>query len=369
MKKISFILILCITLLTSGCFLKEKDLGQMFFPVSLGLSYEENKYKIYLQVLDTSSLSIVETESGQKETSYILIHAESESISEAFSKLGLKARTYISAVKLKSIILHTSVLQDGPLSYEELCQYFINSPIFRTRVQVFTTSTKLEDFYSVKYMLVGSSVFSHTNEKNPQIIRGFATPTYLIDALKSSVSNNRMYYFPIMDVKEENIDEGDSEGKLKPVKTYFYNGICFSAYNDEKIKCLNKQEALGIRWKDELEYINVDLGDNTTPINLIINKINWHNEIEDNNFIINLKINAQISLNTSSLKVEEIKKQLIKEIKKDIINTLQIGYENNIDIYHLNDYAFRKNKDLLYTPNNVIVNITPKIENTSYYKY
>ena len=27
------------------------------------------------------------------------------------------------------------------------------------------------------------------------------------------------------------------------------------------------------------KYINVDLGDNTTPINLIINKINWQNEI------------------------------------------------------------------------------------------
>jgi len=369
LKKISIILIICFSLLTSGCFLKEKDLGQMFFPVSLGISYEENKYKIYLQVLDTSSLSIVETESGQKETSYILIHAENESISEAFAQLGLKARTYISAVKLKSIILHTSVLQDGPLNYEQLCNYFINSAIFRTRVQVFSTSTKLEDFYSVKYMLVGSSVFSHTNEDNPQIIRGYASPTYLIDALKSSIDNNRMYYFPIMDVKEENIDEGDSDGKLKPVKTYFYNGICFSTYNEKRIKCLSKEEVLGIRWKDELEYINVDVGDNISPINLIINKINWKNEIKENNFIIDLKIKSQISLNVSSLTINEIKDSLVKEIKKDITNTLKIAYENDIDIYHLNDYAIRTYKDITYNPNNVIINITPNIENTTYYKY
>lgn len=369
MKKISFILIICITILTSGCFLKEKDLGQMFFPISIGLSYEENKYQIYLQVLDTSSLSIVETESGQRDTSYILIHAESESISEAFTKLGLKARTYISAVKLKSIILHTSLLEEGSLNFEQICNYFINSQIFRTRVQIFTTNTKLEDFYSVKYMLVGSSVFSHTNEKNPQIIRGYASATYLIDALKSSASDNRMYYFPIMDVKEENIDEGDKEGKLKPVKTYYYNGICFSTYDDNNIKCLDKKSSLGIRWKDELEYINVSLGDNVNPINLIINKINWNTEIEDNNFIINLKLNAQINLNISSLTIDKIKKLLIDQIKKDVTNTLLLAYKNNIDIYHLNDFAIKENKKLIYNPNNVIINIIPKIENTTYYKY
>lgn len=341
----------------------------MFFPVSLGISYEENKYKIYLQVLDTSSLSIVETESGQKETSYILIHAENESINEAFSELGLKTRTYISAVKLKSIILHTSVLQNGPLNYEQICQYFINSPIFRTRVQVFTTTTKLEDFYSVKYMLVGSSVYSHTNEKEPQIIRGFASPSYLIDALKSSADENRMYYFPIMDVKEENIDEGDSEGKLKPIKTYFYNGICFSTYNDKKIKCLNKEEAMGIRWKDELNFINVDIGNNTSPINIIINKTNWETKIKDNSFIIDLNIKAQISINYSSISINEIKQKLKEQIKKDITNTLQIAYENDIDIYHLNDYALRNNKKLNYNPNNVDIKITSKIENTTYYKY
>ena len=273
MKKISFILIICFSLLSSGCFLKEKDLGQMFFPISLAISYEDDKYTIYLQVLNTSTLSIVETETSQSDTTYILIHAEGTSISDAFTQLGLKALTYISAVKLKSIILHSSVLEKGPLSYEEICQYFINSPIFRTRVQVFITNTEIKEFYSVRYMLVGSSVYSHTNEKDPQIIRGYANPTYLINALKSVKDENRMYYFPIMDVKDENIDEGGSDGKLKSVKTYFYNGICFSTYSEVKIKCLTKEEAMGVRWYEELKSINVEVGDNKTPINIIINKL------------------------------------------------------------------------------------------------
>ena len=369
MKKLSFILVICFTLLTSGCFLKEKDLGQMFFPVSLGISYENEKYTIYLQVLNTSTLSIVETETSQSDTTYILIHAEGESISEAFSQLGLKSLTYISAVKLKSIILHTSVLEEGPLSFDELSQYFINSPIFRTRVQVFITDTKIEDFYSVRYMLVGSSVYSHTNEKDPQIIRGYANPTYLIDALKSVKDNNRMYYFPIMDVKEENIKEGGSDGKLKSVKTYFYNGICFSTYTDVRLKCLNKEEAMGIRWYEEIEYINIEVGSNKTPINIIIDKINWKTKIANNGFLINLKIKGQISLNASNLLIEEIKLKLNEEIKKDITNTLKIAYENDIDIYHLNDYSMRTNKNIKYNLENITIDIDTTIENTTYYKY
>jgi len=89
LKKITLLILVITSFLTSGCFLKEKDLGQMLFPISLGLTYENNKYKIYLQVLDTSTLSIVETESSKSETTFVLIHAEDENLNEAISKIGL----------------------------------------------------------------------------------------------------------------------------------------------------------------------------------------------------------------------------------------------------------------------------------------
>jgi len=368
LKKITLLLIILMTLLTSGCFIKEKNLEQMLFPISLGISYENDKYQIYLQILDTSTLSILETETSQSETTYVVIKAEDESISKAFNKLGLKSLTYISAIKLKSIVFHQSVFQ-GPVNYNDLCMYFINSPIFRTKVQVFYTNTKIEDFYGVQYMLVGSSVFSHTNEEEPQIIRGYSNPSFLLNTLKSYYDYERMYYFPIMDVKEENISQGDNEGKLKPVKTYFYNGICFSTYSDENIKCLSKEEALGIRYYDEIEYINEDIGTNSNPINIIINKIDWKAKINDNKFNITLKLKVHINLNMSTLTIDQIKEKLNKKIKKDILNTLSIAYQNNIDIYHLNDYALRKNKDLKYNPDNVNINIETKVENTTYYKY
>lgn len=370
MKKLTIIVIILTTFLTSGCFLKEKDLGKMLFPISIGLSYEENKYKIYLQVLNTSALSIVETETSQTDTTYILIHAEDENLNEALTKLGLKALTYISAIKVKSIVLHTSIFKESPLDYHTIAQFFINSPLFRSKVQLFTTSTKLEDFYSVQYSLVGSTVYSHTNEEEPVIIRGYTKPSFLIDSLKSYAENKRSYHFPTMDVSEENIDSGDQTGKLEKTKTYKYTGICFTTYNEEKkYDCLTKEEALGYKWYSEQTYINVELGNKDNPINIIVDKSNWKTTIKDNKFNINLKIKAIINFNLSNYSIKKIKEEINNKIKKDILDTLNVSYIKNIDIYHLNDYSLRKNKDLKYNPNNVIVNIDANIINSSYYKY
>jgi hypothetical protein len=369
MKKLFLLIVLASTLLTSGCLIKEKDLGQMFFPISLGITYEDSKYKIYLQVLNTSTISIVETEGSISESTYILIHEEDEDINKIFTKLGLKTLTYISAIKLRSIIINKSVFDKGPVDYHELCQYFVNSPIFRTKVKVYITEKDIEEFYSIKYNLVGTGIYSHASDKSPQLIQGYTIPAYLIDSLKSYYENNRMYSFPIMDIKENLIEEGDKEGKLKNIKAYAYGGVCYTTYSKSRLECLTKEETAGYKWYNELSYLNNDLGNNSNPLNVIVDKSKWKTEIENNTFQITVSTQSYININSTNLSLNEIKKRLNEKIKKDIENTLKIAYEKDIDIYHLNDYAFRKGKNLKYNLENVKINVESKIKNTTYYKY
>ena len=82
-----------------------------------------------------------------------------------------------------------------------------------------------------------------------------------------------------------------------------------------------------------------------------------------------LKANAIINFNLSNYSIEKIKEEINKQIKKDIIDTLTISYNKNIDIYHLNDYAYRKNKDIKYNLDNININIDTNIINSSYYTY
>lgn len=369
MKKIFAILIVFLTLTSSGCFIKEKDLGQMFFPISLGITYEENKYKMYLQVLNTSTISIVETEGSINESTYILIHDEDKDINKLFTKLGLKNLTYISAIKLRSIIINKSIFEQSPIKYYDLFKYFINSPIFRTKVELFVTEKNIEDFYGLKYNLVGTGIFSHATNKEPKLTTGYTKPSYLIDCLKSYYENKRMYHFPIMDVEENTIEEGDKEGKLKNIKTYAYKGICFTTYSGETVECLDKEQAKGTRWHNELKSINVDLNQNNKPLNIIVDKSNWKIKIKNNTFEINVSTQAYININLTTLSLDEIEKNLNNQIKKEIEDTLLLAYKKNIDIYRLNDYAYRTNKNIKYSLKNVKIKVESKIKNSTYYKY
>lgn len=369
MKKLLIILFIITSLLTSGCFIKQKDLGQMFFPISLGITYEDNKYKMYLQVLNTSTISIVEMEGSINESTFIIIHEEDEDINKLFTKLGLKTLTFISAIKLRSIIINKSVFDEGAIKYHELFQYFINSPIFRTKVNVYITEKNIEDFYSIKYNLVGTGIYTHASDKEPQLIQGYTTPAYLLDALKSYYEKNRMYSFPIMDINENLIEEGNKEGSLKNIKSYEYGGVCYTTYSKIELECLNKEQAKGYRWYKELEFINIDIGDNSNPLNLIVEKNEWKTKIKDNKFEIKISIESYINLNLTNLTINQIKEKVGEQIKKEVKETLNLAYQKDIDIYHLNDYALRKNKDLKYNLDNVNINIETKIKNTTYYKY
>ena len=76
---------------------------------------------------------------------------------------------------------------------------------------------------------------------------------------------------------------------------------------------------------NELSFINVDLLDNDSPLNLIVDKSKWKTKIENNNFKIDISLNAYINLNLTNLQINEIKEKLNEKIKKDVTNTLKLA--------------------------------------------
>lgn len=369
MKKLLVFIIILSSFLTSGCFIKSKNLSEMFFPISLGIEYLDNEYKIYMQILNTSTASVIEIEDSQKDTTFIIVNSKNKNIGEAFDNLGLKSMSLVSAIKLKTIIFHKSIFEDSPLDYETICEYFVNNPIFRTKVQTYITDIELSEFYSVKYMLSGTDIYSYLSGDNPKILRGNTKTSYLLDSLKNYADNKRMYYFPIINVKEGNTQEGKQDGTLKLVKNYYYNGICYTTYSDKNIECLNEEESIGFRWYSEMKEISLNIMDGNDITSIIVKSTDWKSRIKENKFYIEVKLKAFINLNLSSLSIDAITSKVNAKIKEDIKNTLDIGYNKSIDIYRLNDYSYRKNSNLTYNLENVIIDVDAEITNSTYYKH
>lgn len=369
MKKALLLVIILTSLLTSGCFIKSKNLSEMFFPISLGIEYVDDEYKIYMQILNTSTASVIEIEDSQKDTTFIIVNSKNKNISEAFDNLGLKSMSLVSAIKLKTIIFHKSIFEDSPLDYETICEYFVNNPIFRTKVQTYITDIELSEFYSVKYMLSGTDIYSYLSGDNPKILRGNTKTSYLLDSLKNYSDNKRMYYFPLINVKEGNTQEGSQDGTLKLVKNYYYNGICYTTYSSKNVECLNEEESIGFRWYSEMEEISLNITNEEDIIGIIVKNTDWKARIKENKFYIEVKLKAFINLNLSSLSIDEITNKVNSFVKNDIKNTLSNGYKRSIDIYRLNDLAYRKNTNLTYNLENTIIDVDTEITNSTYYKY
>lgn len=60
-------------------------------------------------------------------------------------------------------------------------------------------------------------------------------------------------------------------------------------------------------------------------------------------FDVHIKLDFNISEFKDNVSIEEIRKAVIKEVEKEVKDTYEEGLENEIDIYRLSEYLYRKN--------------------------
>ena len=108
MKKIKY-LIICISFLFSGCFLSEKDITKMIFPSAMLIAKQDELYEVYLLSVSSSANSKIEVETSIEVSKFDISKFEANSINEAISKAGIATKGTTSAMKIETIILHSSL--------------------------------------------------------------------------------------------------------------------------------------------------------------------------------------------------------------------------------------------------------------------
>ena len=116
MKKFKILFLISFVISFSGCLIKEKDITQIVFPVTIMLSKKDDMYQVHLLRLSNSMSSKIELESGLQDTMYSTVVYEGKTISEASEKVGVVTNGNISAIKIRSIILHDSLFTNSNIS-------------------------------------------------------------------------------------------------------------------------------------------------------------------------------------------------------------------------------------------------------------
>lgn len=362
MKKMKILLVFSFILTFSGCFIKEKDITQLVFPIALMISKKDDNYKLHMLVLSNSMSSKIELESGLEDTLYHTIIFEGKTISEASAKMGVVTNGNISALKIRSLILHESLFTNSETTYKDLTSYIINNPLYRTNLYVYYTKDDPDTILNINSLNFSTNTHFYLTRPDQKRINDFLVPSKLLNTAKSYSDNKRMFYLPSLYMSKEHLKQ-ESDGELKEVNTYVINGGYFLGMNDT-FKFIEMDKLKGLRWMNTQEYFDIELGTINELINLKIEDIDWNTSINDGKIHVNINVLSKINYNHTSLSPSEIEEILKQQIYREVLDTYQQNY-NYIDIYLFHDLSYRLNKKIeSYDTFNLYIDST--IKNTIY---
>jgi len=362
MKKLKLLIVTSLVLCFSGCFIKEKDVTQIAFPITLMISKNENKYRLHMLILSNSMSSKIELESGLHDTLYHTIIFEGDTMSEASQKIGVVTNGSVSAIKIRSIILHKSLFEKTTIDYQDISNYIINNPLYRTNIYLYYTEDEPDEILNINSLNFSTNTHFYLSRPDRQHLNDFLLPSKLLDTTKSFLDNRRMFYLPSLSMSKEHLKQ-ESDGELKPVNTYKIDGGFFLT-NQNEFKYVSVDNLQGLKWKNNLKYFDIELGQEENLLNVKIENTKWKTKIIDGNIYVEVNVLSKINYNHTDLKASEVEEKLKQHIENDIIGTYKSNYKE-IDIYHFNDLSYRLKKDI----NNLDtfkLNVKTTIKNTIY---
>lgn len=361
MKKIKY-LIICISFLFSGCFLSEKDITKMIFPSAMLIAKQDELYEVYLLSVSSSANSKIEVETSIEVSKFDISKFEANSINEAISKAGIATKGTTSAMKIETIILHSSLFENSDLEYDTILAHIINNPLFRTNSYIYYSRYDPTELLNINSIEVSDSYYYYIVRPEKENLKDYILPSRTIDTLKAYKDNKRMFYLPAISLKQDSV-KLESDGELKDVNTYFIEGAYFLNKKGE-FSFVDINKLNGFKWADKKEYFDIEIGKDNEPLYLKIETVKWKINLKEDKPLLDISMKIKINYNHSSLNVDEIEEELEEVIKKDIYSTY-ISLYKDIDVYLFNDYAYRLNKDISDT-SNFDLKLNLRIKNSIY---
>ena len=317
----------------SGC--APIDLNYQF-PTSMAVEYRENKYIVSVVI---PSLEENSNKADKNESNLVIVRARGDTLSQALEKMNLKEKGRISASHIRSIIFHKSLFEDGNLSYDTLCKYFVETVEFRLSVQVYITEEKIDDLLAIENPLTTSAFNNLSDPSKSQYYRRFVAPR-LIDTM-INFYENRTVYLPSVYINENIISS--KEEKIEKQGIYDMDNLCFFSKDDISIKCLDIQLLEGISYYQELVEKDIEYGSENEVVSGNVKNIKTSFKYKADKVTMKVKIYFTIINNMRNDSNVDIKENLKKIVEKEILDTYKLGLSNNIDIYCIKD-GFKRHK-------------------------
>lgn len=341
-KKIIFFLIfLLINLTLTGCW-DTNEPEKMIYVHGLGVDYEDDKYNVYLQIVNPSLLAKSEAVGGETDTKVVVGRGTGETINEAIFDAYRSSQRHIFWGHLSFIVFSEKLLKkkDGLKATVDMFDRYRET---RYRILMYSTKEPLFQLLTALPPLEMSTALSRLSDprasyRQSSLIR----PISLRELLIGLNEPPHVVAIPYVGLSQNHTWETDK----KQIKTIEVIGVSF--ITDSALKeTFTIEEVEGLKWMNE-DLIREDLRlrNDLSNINVIIDNIRIKKQLFIKNEKIHFKITIEVLAKLREIvqkeRLNKIERETEKLLKSQIHQTFLTGLKNNLDIYRLSEVVYRK---------------------------
>lgn len=332
MKRVC-ILVCLASLLLSGCW-DNKEVQDINYITALGIDYKDEKYIIYVQMLDFATIAKQESSKQTEKAPIWVGRGTGTTLTEALIDLYTSSQQRVSWGHVTALVLSEAVLKPKQLS--QVFDLTNRSQEIRYTKWIYGTKDKLEDLFTVSPFFQLSPLHSLLHEPRESYVQfSFVRPIQFVNFIRLYREKAATVILPSLHISTQNWSENLKQHPILEV-----NGG-FLVKNKELMGWLPRSDLLGTRW---LASANTHAAVIVKADGEAIGSIrleNPHSSIEvirrPNNASYRIKLNVTGTVQTMYKKVgiDEMKRLTEETLRKEMHNTFHKAALIQADPYEL----------------------------------
>ena len=322
----------------SGCW-DTNEPDHMDYVYGMGIDYVDGQVKIYLQMVNLSSLGTPEVTS-ETESKAVIATATANTISEAVHEIYQSAQQRLYLGHNTSVVLSEEALKNGKL--KETIDLLNRFPDTRYRMNFFATKDDIADIFKVSTIFQGSPILTRmTDMENIYEQSSRVQNLSLRELIIFLDEPNYEAKIPVIAV-EDKVWQTEDE-KLLMVKD---DGVALVNVNELK-GLLIDDDMKGLRWTVKSERNNVTIYDGNQPVGELIvvrPKQNYTIHTDKKNVTFELSIEAKAMINEimEDISEEGIIELIEDRIEAEVMQTYIEALRQEADVYRLSEKVYRR---------------------------
>lgn len=339
-KLVTALLLAGFTLSLSGCW-DIKSLQDVNYFTGIGIDFKDNKYHIYVQQLDFSSVAKTASGKSEKPAMVWIGHAEGVSISEAVIDLYKTAQQTVFWGHLTAILFSENMLKKGDIL--GVFDSLVRTPEIRYTPWVYGTKKEMNEIFTTKpfFNLSPLNSILYSPETNYQQ-RSIVSPMRFSQFIKEFREPGNTVLLPSLGVSDHTwISTKKPDPKLE------MDGI-FALHSDRYKGWTSYSDLLGIRWLEHMStQSRIALRQNNEIIASLKfskpkSKIRIHTSNSAPVFDIDIKVAAALLEVWTDVDEKKLESLASLHIEEEIRAAYQVGMTKHTDLLRLEHSLYHK---------------------------